>query len=379
MINKRLLIKTLLKYTDENSFYDKKEKLNLDNRVGKARFLKHICSLSNSNPRNNSFIVVGVTDQENMLKGVDFFDDSKIQNLVNAYLENPPLIQYENVYFSILPKHKVIGLVTIRSQENTTYFKRSIWKYPSGTMFYRIGSNSTMSQTEKNISNQNHKIVEEIEKAARNNIEHILDNVFSFFNQHSEEFNPQYKVFKEQFIICWAGKKNTINDEEFYSRVNIELINEQVRLFYSSLDLVTFSIGKEVFIITEHINLGLKDDLKYYPLEKTILHFKDNGKLKIAKEVLFEPPIYDKHLLHHIYNNNNSILQKLQKKTKLTNLEQKDLEKFPITYTICALNNFLNAKTKLEASKEYLKNLDNKIPYIQFKEAKRLFRKLKYA
>jgi hypothetical protein len=26
-----------------------------------------------------------------------FFDDSHIQNLVNAYLENPPKIQYENV------------------------------------------------------------------------------------------------------------------------------------------------------------------------------------------------------------------------------------------------------------------------------------------
>jgi hypothetical protein len=33
---------------------------------------------------------------------------SHIQNLVNAYLENPPKIQYENVPFPNLPKDKVI-------------------------------------------------------------------------------------------------------------------------------------------------------------------------------------------------------------------------------------------------------------------------------
>jgi hypothetical protein len=40
--------------------------------------------------------VVGVEDQDNEIVEIDF-DDSHIQNLVNAYLENPPKIQYENV------------------------------------------------------------------------------------------------------------------------------------------------------------------------------------------------------------------------------------------------------------------------------------------
>jgi predicted HTH transcriptional regulator len=55
----------------------------------KSKVLKHICALSNSNPANNSYIVVGVEDQDNEIVGV-IFDDSHIQNLVNAYLENPP-------------------------------------------------------------------------------------------------------------------------------------------------------------------------------------------------------------------------------------------------------------------------------------------------
>ena len=78
MINKRLLIKNLLAHNDENSFYDKKRKLNLGDKEGKAKFLKHVCALSNSNSFNNSYIVVGVEDRDNSIVGVDFFDDSKI-------------------------------------------------------------------------------------------------------------------------------------------------------------------------------------------------------------------------------------------------------------------------------------------------------------
>ncbi|MGB0375696.1 MAG: ATP-binding protein, partial [Flavobacteriaceae bacterium] len=99
MINKRLLVKALLAHNDENSFYDKKLKIDLSLKEGKAKFLKHICALSNSNPANNSYIVIGVSDQKNTIVGVDFFDDSKLQNLINAYLENPPRVAYENIPF----------------------------------------------------------------------------------------------------------------------------------------------------------------------------------------------------------------------------------------------------------------------------------------
>ena len=69
MINKRLLVKNLLAHNDENSFYDKKRILNIGLKEGKAKFLKHICALSNSNPKNNSYIVVGVEDEENSIVG----------------------------------------------------------------------------------------------------------------------------------------------------------------------------------------------------------------------------------------------------------------------------------------------------------------------
>ena len=84
MINKRLLIKNLLAHNNENTFFDKKLKIDIGSKEGKGKLLKHICALANSNPNNNSFIVVGVKDEDNAIVGVDFFDDSKIQNLINT-------------------------------------------------------------------------------------------------------------------------------------------------------------------------------------------------------------------------------------------------------------------------------------------------------
>lgn len=378
MINKRLLIKTLLSHSDENSFYDKKQRLNITTKIDKAKFIKHVCALSNSNPENNAYIVVGVEDETNRIIGVDFFDDSKIQNLVNAYLINPPKIQYENIGFPKLQKHKVIGLVTIRPTAAVTTFKRNTWKYLKGTIFYRRGSNSMPIAGDFKLPNTNKHIVASIEKIASNNLELTLEGVFHFMHEHDEEFHPQYKVFKEQFVICWAGKKKVIDGKTYYSRVDIELINEQVRLFYSVLDDVTISYNSSTFLITEFVKLGINEKYDYYPLEKTIINFKDNGKHDMITELLFEPPEYDKKTLYHIYNANNAILEKLLANTALSKIEEKDLEKFPTSYLICAINGFEQAKLKLTESKPYLKALKDKTVYVLFKESMRILRKVKY-
>ena len=231
MINKRLLIKNLLAHNDENSFYDKKRQIDIGEKEGKAKFLKHICALSNSNPKNNSFIVIGVEDEDNAIVGVDFFDDSKIQNLINAYLTNPPIVQYENIPFPHLPDDKVVGLVTIRPIDGLTSLKKNIWKYYGGSVFFRDGTISMPKNFDVEIKDVNSKIVEAIENHSQNNIQHTLDGVFDFLNKR-KDYHPQYLIFKEYFVLCWAGQKKTYKDEVFYSRVDIELINEQVRLFF---------------------------------------------------------------------------------------------------------------------------------------------------
>ena len=376
MINKRLLIKNLLAHNDENSFYDKKRKIDISFKEGKAKFLKHICALSNSNPKNNSYIVIGVEDEDNNIVGVDFFDDSKIQNLINAYLTNPPIVQYENISFPHLPDDKVVGLVTIRPNNKITSLRKNIWKYYGGSVFFRDGSMSMPKVFDIEIKDVNSKLVEAIEAHAQNNMEHTLDGVFDFMNKR-QDYEPQYKVFKEYFVVCWAGKKKVVKNKTFYSRVDIELVNEQVKLFYSALDEVSITINKDSFKIVEFVNLGLQNAFKYYPLEETTIYFAENVSYNIETNLIFEPPQYDKKVLHHIFNTNNTLLRKLKKGFLLNPNEEADLNNLPATYLICYLNDFSDALNKLEEAKPLLKAHNSDV-YRSFKEVMRILRKVKY-
>lgn len=379
MINKRLLIKNLLSHNDENSFYDKKQKLSFGSKDGKAKFLKHICALSNSNPTSNSFIVIGIEDEESKIFGVDFFDDSKIQNLVNAYLKSPPKITYENVSFPSLPRHKVIGLVTIFPNNKITALLKNAWKYKKDTIFHRKGSNSVPFTGDSfQLTNTNKAVVAAIEKNASNNIALTLDGVFDFMNNHKSIYLPQYKVFNEQFVLCWAGEQKIINGETYFSRVDIELINEQVQLFFSALDDVQISHNNNSFIITEFIYLEIEHEEKQYPLEKTIIHFKENGKHDIVKDFIFKPPEFDAEVVLDMYNNCNLIIIKIEGKIPLSVAERADVLKLPTNYLMCYLEGFLEAEVQLKKAKEYIKKLENSAVYLKYKETLRIIRKVKY-
>ncbi|WP_348799295.1 ATP-binding protein [Flavobacterium adhaerens] len=376
MINKRLLIKNLLAHNDESSFYDKKRQLNLHTREGKGKFLKHICALSNSNPTNNSYIVVGVEDENNEIVGDDFFDDSRIQNLVNAFLENPPRIQYENIPFPNLPKDKVVGLVTIKPNTKISFFKKGIHTILANTVFIRRGSNTMPVEGEIEKVFQNTETVIDIENSSRNSIKYTLDGVIDFMNNRHKDMAPKYKVFKELFVICWAGVAKKSRNKTYLSRVDIELINEQIKLFYSSQDVVEIIYNEDSFTIIEYVPLGLNDRTSYYPLEQQIIHFYENGYYKIDREFLFKPPEYNKKMLYHIYNSNISLLQKLEKNRNLSERERKDLNHLPSTLMICYINGFDDAKQKLIDAKTILKPYPQ--VYLSFKEALRILRKMKY-
>lgn len=377
MINKRLLIKHLLAHNDENSFFDKKRQISLGDKEGKAKFLKHICALSNSNPKNNSFIVIGVEDEDNSIPGVDFYDDAKIQNLVNAYITNAPVVAYENIPFPHLSDDKVVGLVTIRPNHGKLCsLRKNIWKYYGGAVFFRDGSISMPKVFDIKVEDKNSEIVKAIEDHAQNSIKLTLDGVFQFF-QFRQDYDPHYKVFKEYFVVCWAGKRKVLKGKEYFSRVDIELINEQVKLFYSDLDEVSISVTEDEFKILEYVYMGLQGHYKYYPMEEVVITFKDNVSYDIEKKLLFQPPKYDKKTLHHIYNSNNALLEKLKTKQALSKHEQTDLTQLSQIYLICYLNEFKEARNKLEEAKPFLRDHSEEV-YASYKDSMRILRKVRY-
>ena len=188
----------------------------------------------------------------------------------------------------------------------------------------------------------------------------------------------KYKVFKELFVICWAGIPKKVRDKTFFSRVDIELINEQVKLFYSAQDEVEIFYDENTFTIIEYVPLGLNDKTSYYPLEQQKISFYDNGYYKIETEMLFEPPQYNRKVLYHIYNSTLSLLNKLQKGFELTDREELDLVNVASTLMLCYLNGFEDAKQKLIDAKSLLKQHENRTVYVNFKEVMRVLRKMKY-
>ena len=125
------------------------------------------------------------------------------------------------------------------------------------------------------------------------------------------------------------------------------------------------------------MRLGLQQSYKYYKLEEKTIHFDDNANYSIEANLVFEPPQFDKKVLHHIYNANNAILKKLEKNISLATHEVEDLQNLAASYLICYLNGFDDALPKLEYVKPYIKKHDSSL-YNSYKETIRILRKVKY-
>ena len=141
MVNKRLLIRNIISNHGEGTFFDKKEVIDLASNRGRAKLLKHICALGNSNPDNESYLIVGVSD-EGAIVGTDYVDDSEIQNIVSSYIEHAPSLKYENITFPSLPKERSVGLLTIYPQSRIARIAKNIQDIRVASVFHRIGSNS---------------------------------------------------------------------------------------------------------------------------------------------------------------------------------------------------------------------------------------------
>ena len=144
------------------------------------------------------------------------------------------------------------------------------------------------------------------------------------------------------------------------------------------MDDVQIMYNQNAFIITELILLGIDKVGKRYPLEKTIIHFKDNGKYDIVSEFLFTPPNLDDARMRHLYEYNNLIIAKIERGIPLSVLEHEDVSRMPTNYLLCSLHGFEDAALQLKRAKNYIKNLDDTTTYVKFKEAIRVLRKVKY-
>ena len=103
----------------------------------------------------------------------------------------------------------------------------------------------TECSSQKLVSKTNTETVISIENNSRNSIENTLEGVIDFIHVKHKDLHSNYKVFKELFVICWAGIEKKSKNTTYLSRVDIELINEQIKLFYSAQDVVEITFDED--------------------------------------------------------------------------------------------------------------------------------------
>lgn len=177
--------------------------------------------------------------------------------------------------------------------------------------------------------------------------------------------------------MCWAGKSKISNDKIYYTRVDIELINEQVRLFFSALDEVEISYNENSFSIIEYIQLGINGNQKYYPLEKTDIYFFNNGSYKIEQKLIFKPPVFEPSVIESVWQVSSILFDKIENKMTLSEKEKEQLKSLPFVALLCYLNGVGEAKQRMENIRPLLKTIDVEA-YISLKESLRILRKIKY-
>jgi hypothetical protein len=67
---------------------------------------------------------------------------------------------------------------------------------------------------ESELRDTNSTIVQDLERHAENNIELTLDGVIDFIRNRHPDMPSDYKVFKEQFVVCWAGQVKKVKGQD---------------------------------------------------------------------------------------------------------------------------------------------------------------------
>ena len=204
-----------------------------------------------------------------------------------------------------------------------------------------------------------------------------MDSVIRFINHQHRDLISHYHVFREQFVLCWAGIPQQIEGKTLYSRVDIELINEQVRLFFSTLDKVEIYIESNIFRIVEYIEIKIGESLKITPLEEVVISFLNNGTYKIDQKLIFTPIPCDKQTITLLWNESKIILHKIIEGKLLTNNEKIKIQNLSSDVLICYLNGYTEVKKMLEEVRFKVKEIDP-IAYNSLKATLRIIRKFKY-
>jgi len=290
VLNRKKLVQlSLSEIPSETEYIDYKRQIDLTSISGRAKLIRLICAMNNSNPNGQSFIFVGIDDDKSIV-GTSFLDDANFQNSVKEYISNSPKLSYENVNFKELAPDEFIGIITIYPSEAESYISKNIWTLKEGDKFIRRGST-----TEKYIkrseltAEQNAHESTQLTQRATVSLSSTLDAVLSFYRDSHKAYDPRHYVFNDQNVVgisSWLDEGNS-----YYSEVTVSILNDEVTYFWSANDNVTITCTDQGILIEEQALVFWQGEKLYFPFKLTTLDFSKIGAYRVQKKLLLSIPI----------------------------------------------------------------------------------------
>ena len=298
MLNrKKLILLALSEIPSETEYLDYKREINLTSDSARGKLIRIICAMSNSNPDSKSFILIGISDNKDLV-GNSFIDDAEFQNAVKDYLPFTLKLSCENVKFPELPEDKFIGVITIYPSENICSISKNIWKLKSGDKYIRRGSTTEKwNGISKCNSEHNKTESDQLVKRATISLESTLDAVLDFYSDSCESYNPKHYVFNDQYVVgitAWPDEHSNL-----FSEVTVSLLNEEISFFWSALEYVELHYTKQCITINENALLFWSGERLYMPIKTVAIDFSKASSYQIDRKLNFHIPHISKAEIDH--------------------------------------------------------------------------------
>jgi hypothetical protein len=139
------------------------------------------------------------------------------------------------------------------------------------------------------------------------------------------------------------------------TEVDVRIVNEASRLFYSAVQWVDIKTTDSEFVILEYKVLGFDNNFTLYPFEETKIIFHENGNFNISTEIIFNPPKFDNDAIKVLYSKTKDFESKIVRGDKIDYAKDLDFYLGIANYfLICYFNGINEAKTDLLNSSKYL-------------------------
>ncbi|EGR1599272.1 ATP-binding protein [Vibrio parahaemolyticus] len=288
MLNRRKLIQLALsEVPSETEYLDYKQEINISSEAGRAKLLRIICAMSNSNPAGRSFIFVGISDSKELL-GAPFIDDADFQNAIKGYISHCPKVIYENVSVPSLESNKFIGIISIYPNENLSEICKKIWKLKPGDRFFRRGSSTEKGHHESlsdYTANQRESL--ELVRRASVTLESTLNATLAFYSNSLNSYSPRHYVFNDQYVVAVSSWKN---DGGSLSEVTVQLTNEEISFFWSAVEHVKLEKTEQSLIIEELALFFWKGVRHLVPKKRVEINFSTSSSYQVKHLKLANVP-----------------------------------------------------------------------------------------